>query len=242
MRTEQIRQAVIFGIRPQRTFQEAAAKFLIEHQHKKSIADDANHLKLLVEFIGTLPLNQVHGGTLKSFIDHRLAQGRQHNTINLALAVVRRIVNLAAAEWIDEHGLTWLSHAPKIKFIPVTRVKKPYTLNWNEQKKFFAQLPAHLLAMATFSVNTGCRDQEVCGLRWDWECFIPELKTTLFVLPSEAAKNGQERIIILNTLAKEVIEKQRGQHDTFVFTYRNRRIHRIYNNGWKKGMEKSGAS
>ena len=27
--------------------------------------------------------------------------------------------------------------------------------------------------MALFAVNIGCRDQEVCQLRWDWEIKIP---------------------------------------------------------------------
>jgi len=37
-----------------------------------------------------------------------------------------------------------------------------------------------LLRMAQFKVNTGCREQEVCGLRWEWEVRIPELNTSVF--------------------------------------------------------------
>ncbi len=39
-------------------------------------------------------------------------------TINYGLQVTRRILNLAAGEWLDEHGLTWLATAPKIKLLP----------------------------------------------------------------------------------------------------------------------------
>ena len=28
---------------------------------------------------------------------------------------------------------------------------------------------AHMARMALYAVNTGCRDAEVCGLRWEWE-------------------------------------------------------------------------
>ena len=38
-------------------------------------------------------------------------------TINYGLQVVRRILNLAAEEWKDEDGLSWLSIAPKIKLV-----------------------------------------------------------------------------------------------------------------------------
>ena len=37
-RIEQIRPAKVFGIRPQRTFQEAATRYLTENQHKRSIS------------------------------------------------------------------------------------------------------------------------------------------------------------------------------------------------------------
>jgi len=40
-------------------------------------------------------------------------------------------------------------------------------------------------------------------------------------------------------LAEEVIEKQRGNNDTFVFTYKGRRLHRIYNTGWKRAWIKA---
>ena len=34
---EQIRQAQVYGVRPTRTFEQAAAKFVLENQHKRSI-------------------------------------------------------------------------------------------------------------------------------------------------------------------------------------------------------------
>jgi hypothetical protein len=35
---EEIRQAVIYGVRPQRTFEQAAAKFVLENDHKRSLS------------------------------------------------------------------------------------------------------------------------------------------------------------------------------------------------------------
>jgi integrase len=34
----------------------------------------------------------------------------------------------------------------------------------------------------------------------------------VFVIPGEHAKNGEERVVMLNRVAREVIEKQRGSH------------------------------
>jgi len=41
---EEIRQAQIYGVRPSRTFEQAAAKFVIDNQHKRSIDDDIGRL------------------------------------------------------------------------------------------------------------------------------------------------------------------------------------------------------
>ena len=98
----------------------------------------------------------------------RRLDGVSVGTINHGLKVVRRILNLAATEWIDEYGMTWLAVAPRIRLLPDTAKRQPYPLSWEEQAKLFQELPDHLAKMALFAVNTGCRDGEVCGLRWDW--------------------------------------------------------------------------
>jgi hypothetical protein len=51
------------------------------------------------------------------FIAVRRKQGVKNRTINYGLQVVRHILNLATSDWMDEHGLIWLSAAPKIYFI-----------------------------------------------------------------------------------------------------------------------------
>jgi hypothetical protein len=62
-RLEGIRQASIYGVRPVRTFREAATKYLMETT-KRSLARDAQDLKLADPYIGDLRLGQVHMGTL----------------------------------------------------------------------------------------------------------------------------------------------------------------------------------
>jgi integrase len=59
-----------------------------------------------------------------------------------------------------------------------------YPLSWEEQSILFSELPAHLQIMAMFKVNTGCREQEVCKLQWDWEIAVPELGTSVFLIPA----------------------------------------------------------
>lgn len=98
-----------------------------------------------------------------------------------------------------------------------TDKREPYTLFWQEQGRLFSFLPEHLRQMPLFKVNTGCRDQGVCGLQWNWEQKIPELSTSVFVVPKNCVKNCEYRLVVLNREAERIIESVRGQHLRFVF-------------------------
>jgi integrase len=170
-------------------------------------------------YVGNLKLRQVHMGSLQSFIAKRRTDGVKSRTINNALALTRHILNLAASEWRDEQGLTWLEYAPKIKLLKVTDGRPPYPLSRQEQGVLFRELPDHLARMALFKVNTGCREQEVCGLRWDYEVRVPELGTSVFIIPGTRVKNGDDRLVVLNRVARSIIDAQRGLDPQYVFTY-----------------------
>jgi hypothetical protein len=66
-RMEQIRKAEVYGVRPKRTFREAATRYLNEAT-KVSVCEDARELKHLDPYIGDLSLDAIHMGTLQQFI------------------------------------------------------------------------------------------------------------------------------------------------------------------------------
>ena len=115
-RLEQLRAVQVHGQRPERLFSEAAAHYLVKYQDKASIVSETYHLKSVMPTIGHLPIHQVHDGTLAPHIERRLAAGRTHKTVNLELAIVRRLLNLCATNWRDDHvgrasaqtRVTWL--------------------------------------------------------------------------------------------------------------------------------------
>ncbi len=152
----------------------------------------------------------VDDASLAEYKEARLRQGINPATINRELCAMRRVLKLAARSWRHPNGTTYLS------------------------------LPPHLEQMALFDVNTGLRDQELCQLRWNWEVQVRELDTSVFVLPEEYAKNQEERVIVLNRVAREVLEAQRGAHPERVFSYRKRLIGRMLNTGWKNARERAG--
>jgi integrase len=138
---ESARQAKLYGVRPTRTFEQAAAKFVLDHQHKRSLPDDVGRLKGLMPAIG--------------------------------------------------------------------------------------------------AVNTGCRDAEICNLLWDWEVNVPELDTSVFIIPRSWVKNGDERVVVLNRIARSVVEARRGQHVTNVFTFEGAPVKHMLNSAWKKARARA---
>lgn len=119
----------------------------------------------------------------------------------------------------------------------------------------FAELPSHLRRMALFKVNVGLRDKEVCGWRWEWECQVPELKASVFVIPgwiqqveqtgeshwTKHTKNGEDRLVVLNEIAKDAIAQVRGEHPEFVFVFRGQPLtYGMNNNGWQRARKKVG--
>jgi len=121
---------------------------VLENQHKRSIKRDVENLRLLMPWIGHLTLERVHMGTLQPWIEYRREQGRTPGTINHGLKIVRRVLNLAASEWLDEHGMTWLANAPKIRLLPDRNKRQPWPMSWDEQNRLFQKLPPHLASMA----------------------------------------------------------------------------------------------
>ena len=238
-RLGEIRNVLLYGERPRITFREAAAKFIDENAHLRSLSRYALSLDTLNPYIGDLRLEQVHDDTLAPFKKARLAAGIRAGTINRDIATARRVLNLAARKWRHQNGRTYLASAPLLDIVRGEK-RKPYPLSWDEQKRFLQELPAHLEQMALFDLNTGLRDQELVTLRWYWEVQVPELGCSVFILPEGITKNGEERVLVLNRVARNVLEAQRGRHPEYVFSFRGRPLTRMNNTSWRKARRRAG--
>jgi integrase len=259
-RLEKLREEKVYGIRRVRSWREAATRYLVEYKDMPSIGLAAIYLEQLDPYIGDLPLTHVDDESLAPYIKDKLKPSRTSTgkvkpgvtprTVNIALEKVIRILNLCARKWRDEEKRPWLDTVPMISKLDEKRSRRtPYPLSWEEQSLLFSELPDHLRRMALYKVNCGSREQEVVKLRWDWEIPVPELDTSVFLIPSDfggrdkgsGVKNGEERLVVLNTVAKSVIEGQRGLDPIWVFPYgmpdRNGKatpVHRMNDSAWKK--------
>ena len=148
----------------------------------------------------------MHDGTLKAFIDHQRSLGKAPKTVNNAIGVVSAVLNRAARVWRGEDGTPWLKQAPpRLSRLSIKgQQARSYPLSWVEQDRLVRELPGHLADAVLFALNTGCREQEVCKLRWDWEVEVPELDdASSSFSPRLITKTGTERVVVLNAVARQ---------------------------------------
>src|SRR5690349_1029638 len=151
------------------TFDQAAAQYVTLYHKKVSFQLEEWLLRELMPYLGPLFLDQIYDATLEPFKTAMRERGWKSKSTNLALGVVRRILNLAARSWRDANGRTWLAAPPLLTLVEGDDQREPMQLTWAQQRYLLPLLPDHLARMALFDLQCGARDAVVCGLRWEWE-------------------------------------------------------------------------
>lgn len=70
---------------------------------------------------------------------------------------------------------------------------------------------------------------------------MPELETSVFLIPAvfgggfedSGVKNGEERLVVLNDVARSIVRKQRGLDPEWAFPYEGRALHRMNDTAWR---------
>lgn len=237
-RIQEIRAVAIYGERIERTFDEAAARYIDEFGYKRSMDREIFALKAVMPYIENMTLKQIHSGSLDGYIKDRKAAGIQIGTINRDIAVVCRILRLAARLWRDEQGRPWLDTVPMFQKVN-GQTRKPRPISLPEQERLIKGMPQYLRDMVLFALHTGLRDQEICGLKWADEAQVSGMDAFVFIITEAQAKNGRERIVPLNAVARSIVNRYRD-HSDYVFHLNGNRLDRMSNRAWRKARIESG--
>ena len=62
----------------------------------------------------------------------------------------------------------------------------------------------------------------------------------MFIIPGNVVKNREDRLVVLNRVARSVIEQVRGQHSERVFSYKDKPIESMNNSAWKRARREAG--
>ena len=69
---------------------------------------------------------------------------------------------------------------------------------------------------------------------------VPEFNTSVFIIPGQIVKNKEDRLVVLNQVARSVIEETRGLNSGYVFTYRGHPVKKLNNSAWKRARKMTG--
>ncbi|MDV6345066.1 site-specific integrase [Nitrosomonas sp. Is37] len=217
-----------FGIKPQRSWQEAVVRYLTIKANLRSYRDVQRICRMLDPYMSNLTLNQINGDVIWSVVQGQLKKGNTPATVNRYLALMRNLLKMARDEW------QWIDSIPKIRLLP-GEVERDRWLTREEADRLIASSPDHLAALIRFALATGCRAREITGLEWN-RVDLGRRTTWL-----NKTKNGTPRGVPLNKDAVAVLQEQIGKHHQFCFTYRGQPIGwDLTNTAWVNALKKAG--
>lgn len=216
------------GVKPERSWQEAAVRWVKETGHKRSHEKDKAKLRWLDRFLGQLKLHHVTKDVIEKIAEHKAKESSPSNA-NRYLALIRSILRRAKDDW------EWLDHIPRVRLYrePKQRIR---FLTPDEARRLLAELPVHLRDMAQLALTTGLRQRNVSYLRWDQ---VDMSRRVAWIHPDEA-KAGRAIGVPLNEDALDVLRRRLGQDRAYVFTFNGKPVERCSTHAWKRALERAG--
>ena len=216
-------------LKPKRTWDEAALRWLKEKAHKKSYRDDVSRIRWFTAHLRGRTLDQVSRDMIDRIISRHLAR-RSDRTKDMYVALIRAIFRKAMREW------EWLDQIPAFKtYAKGSKVRVRY-LTQVQARALLERLPAHQREVVMFALATGLRQGNILGLTWD----RVDLGRRLVTIGDGDTKNGEALGVPLNEAALGVLERQRGKHPTHVFTYKGERLRSANTRCWRAALKAEG--
>jgi integrase len=231
-----IRNVLAFGERKYHSLEEAVSRYLIENKEDRGIERQYYALRPLVDAFGEIDIGAIRA---EMFDDYMETRGVSGSTLTREFGALRAVLGCATTKWRDESGRYWLEQVPTLPS-PEEDGRLPRPITQDEQVRLLKEMPGYLASMCLFALHTGCRDQEICGLKWDWEHSISDTDRMVFVIPREATKNGKEKIVPLNSIAASVVNSFRGKNAEWVFAPKGNRISRLNARAFREARERCG--
>jgi integrase len=183
--------AVAYGDKPRRTWEEAAEKFI--HEHLPTIKRSAAKrygvsLKHLDEHFGGKMLHQITSAELSEFETKRRAQRVSTSTIRRDFACLSSLLTSAQDwEWIEVNPITAFLRRRAKRGLKEGRARTRYLMPDEERVVLEAASPAVRWAI-TLAIDTGLRREELFSLKWPQVDLLRGLVTT-----TTLTKSGRPR-------------------------------------------------
>ena len=218
------------GIKKERKFEEAVDLFLQEKRNLRSLSDYQSHCDWwLTQFAGR-NLSAITQDVIVETIKRKEVEGISPSTCNRYMATLRAILRLACLkyQWIERVPTFFMNKEPRGR----TRWLRP-----EEIPRLLEQLAPLRRDMTVFSLATGLRQGNVLGLKWSQV----DLARKLVVISGDEMKAGRDHALPLPEVAVQVLTRQIGRHDVYVFAKNNGEPVKSSSNAeWRKACERAG--
>ncbi len=221
-------RVVKLGDKPRRTWDEAAYKWLMETQHKKTHHNDVAKVDWLQQFFRGKYLDELTRDEIAKIGELKFKE-TSPATANRLLALIRSILRRAALDW------EWIDKPPVIKLYREAKRRVRY-LSAEQAGLLIQELPEHLADIVRFSLATGLRRSNVTGLQWSQV----DIQRNVAWIHGDQAKGGKPIHVTLNDTTIAVLAKQVGKHPKSVFSYKGNPITQVNTKAWYKALKRAG--
>jgi integrase len=216
------------GIKPARSWREAVMRWIEETSDKATHKEDLAKLRWLDQFVGHLSLEQITLDVIDSIRAAKLKEASK-STTNRYLALIRSILIKSRDEW------EWIEKVPKIRLFKETADRERSLLP-EQAQCLLQELPSHQRECVMFALATGLRQSNVLKLEWS----NVDLEKRHAWVQAISSKNRTAIAVPLNTLAMDVLMRQKGKHQTRVFTYAAKPLTTANTRAWRKALVRVG--
>ena len=210
------------GEKPERTWDEAALKWLTETTHKATHEEDKRKVRWLQQHFSGKLLQSLDRD-LVAKIGALKAQEASPATANRYLALIRAILRRAVQDW------EWLDRAPRVRLYREAK-RRVRWITPEQVKMLLNELPKHQVDVVLFALATGLRQSNVVNLEWSQV----DLERQVAWIYADQAKGQRDIHVSLSTAAMDVLKRQLNKHTTRVFTYQGKPLGWANTRAWKQ--------
>jgi integrase len=216
------------GEKPERTWQEAAVRWISQSDHKADKNKDIAKLKYLDTFLGNKLLSDIDRDLLTYISDTKKGEASA-STANRYMALVRAILRAARDQW------EWLDRVPSVPMFKEPR-KRVRWITRAQAQTLVDELPEHLADLAIFTLATGLRQSNASFLRWDQ---VDLCRAFAWIHPDQS-KSGRAISVPLNEDALIVLRRRLNSNPEYVFTYLDKPVARTSTKAWYASLKRAG--
>jgi integrase len=232
----QLREQKRLGIKPRRTWKEAAVRYVAEKSQKASLVADISHLRWLDQFLSNKYLDEINKDLIGKITEARKCPYRiprkngSHRdlnpkpaTVNRTLEIIRSVLRLAKDDW------EWIDRIPAIKLLkePTRRIS---WITREKAEELLGALPHHSAEMMRFTLETGLRRANVTHLEW---AQVDLERRTAWIHPDQA-KARKPIPVPLSGNAVAILQRWKGKHEKFVFCFRGKPVTQTATRMWRQ--------